>query len=532
MRFVYLFLTVSACAYAQPTITSARIQNAASNTLPGTPGGAIGQGSLFILYGLGLGPNTLVSTGYPLQKVLAGTSVSVTVNGTKVDALMVYTLATQVAVLLPSSTPTGKGTITLTYNGAISATAKIQVVASSFGVFTLNQSGIGPAVVQNFVSATNLPVNTLMAPAVAGQTLILYGTGLGPVTFDESGPPVAADMATNLDLYVGGKKATVLFHGRSPCCAGLDQINFIVPTGVESCFAPVAIVTGGVTSNVASIAVAPAGSSVCSSSAGLSTTDLLGAQVKGGLRLSAVNIRRNWAGLGKYYESASGGFFNVPTSRLLVSPSLLNEIPLGSCTVSPGVNFSPFAGLPTMDAGAALTLTGASASFKLTRGSSGTYTQLQGSGANTPVVLIQGGFSLDNGLGGNDVKGFNATASAVAPGLWTNQASFTTVDRSKDQTVTWSSTDPNGVVRIWGTSSGTSDGDFPGNFVTFSCYERATAGSFTIPAWILSTLPAIPATNGDLYVGSLTLSPRFTAPGLDFWYFMVELTSDQFVGYK
>src|ERR1700694_4070858 len=150
MKFVYLLLALSAGAYAQPSITSARIQNAASNVLPGTPGGAIGQGSLFILYGSGLGPGTLVSTAYPLQKTLAGTSVSVTVNGTKVDALMVYTSAAQVAVLLPSSTPAGKGTITLTYNGTISASAKIQVVPSSFGIFTLNQNGNGPAVVQNY----------------------------------------------------------------------------------------------------------------------------------------------------------------------------------------------------------------------------------------------------------------------------------------------------------------------------------------------------------------------------------------------
>jgi hypothetical protein len=147
-------------------------------------------------------------------------------------------------------------------------------------------------------------------------------------------------------------------------------------------------------------------------------------------------------------------------------------------------------------------------------------------------VLVEGGFSLDSGSGGADVKGFKASMSVVAPPTWTNQASFTTVDRSKDLTVNWTGGDPAGIVRIWGSSSGTADVDFPGNFVTFSCYERTAAGTFTVPAWILSTLPTIPATNGDLYVGSLTLSPRFTATGLDLGYFIIELTSDQFVGYK
>ena len=56
---------------------------------------------------------------------------------------MLYTYAGQVAAILPSATPIGTGTLTLTYQGA-STTFDIQVVAASFGMFALNQDGSGP----------------------------------------------------------------------------------------------------------------------------------------------------------------------------------------------------------------------------------------------------------------------------------------------------------------------------------------------------------------------------------------------------
>jgi uncharacterized protein (TIGR03437 family) len=83
--------------------------------------------------------------------------VKVTVNGKTVDALMYYTSATQVAALMPSSTPTGgfgsanpnaQVTITVTYNGEDSAPTSFQgVVLTNLGLFTLDSSGSGPAIV-------------------------------------------------------------------------------------------------------------------------------------------------------------------------------------------------------------------------------------------------------------------------------------------------------------------------------------------------------------------------------------------------
>src|SRR5579859_3627345 len=168
---------------AQPAIGTGGVLNIASNAFPGLPNSAIAQGSIFVVYGTGLGPpppaGALATYApFPLPKALpapSGTSIRITVGNTSVDALMVYTRPDQIAAILPSQTPVGTGQITVSYAGATSAAAPIQVVANSFGIFTANQKGSGPASVQNYISSTSFPPNTLTTPAKPGQTLILYG---------------------------------------------------------------------------------------------------------------------------------------------------------------------------------------------------------------------------------------------------------------------------------------------------------------------------------------------------------------------
>jgi uncharacterized protein (TIGR03437 family) len=48
-------------------------------------------------------------------------------------APMIYTSAGQVAAIMPSTTPAGNGTLTLTFNGN-SGSTPIQVLATGFGI--------------------------------------------------------------------------------------------------------------------------------------------------------------------------------------------------------------------------------------------------------------------------------------------------------------------------------------------------------------------------------------------------------------
>ena len=177
-------LLASHPAAAQPVIAALGVRNAASYTLPGLPSAGIAQGSLFIVFGQNMGPAKIVQVSsfpLPTSAGLAGTSIQITINGTSVDAIMLYTLATQVAAVLPSKTPIGTGTLTVTYNGQTSAAAPITVVKSTFGIFAVNQSGTGQGVLQNVNSATGRPFNSPTQSAQPGQVMILWGTGLGPV---------------------------------------------------------------------------------------------------------------------------------------------------------------------------------------------------------------------------------------------------------------------------------------------------------------------------------------------------------------
>jgi len=86
---------------AQPVITPGGVVNAASYSAVGLPNSAIAQGSIFIVFGKNLGPATIATWSFPLSTTMAGTSATVTVNGTTVSPLMIYTVAGQVAMLMP-----------------------------------------------------------------------------------------------------------------------------------------------------------------------------------------------------------------------------------------------------------------------------------------------------------------------------------------------------------------------------------------------------------------------------------------------
>src|SRR4051812_19998197 len=119
----------------QPIISAAGAANSASYLPACTSNGGVGQGSVFVLFGSGLGPATLQQISrYPLESALAGTSIKVAVGGTTVDALPLYTSSGQIAALLPGRTPLGDGTVTVTYAGKTSAPSAIRVVRNGFGV--------------------------------------------------------------------------------------------------------------------------------------------------------------------------------------------------------------------------------------------------------------------------------------------------------------------------------------------------------------------------------------------------------------
>ena len=374
--FAVTFGAVICCA--QPRLPLNAVVNAASYTSD------VAQGSIFVIFGTGLGPAKLIqASSFPLSTTLSGTSVKVQVGSAAVDAIPIYTSATQVAAVLPSGTPPGSGFVTVAYNGTASNSAGIHVVANSFGAFTAGATGSGPASLQNFNSATDVPLNTLLRSAVPGQTAILYGTGLGPVAGNEAAGALPGNLTTDVQIFVGANSAAVSYAGRAGCCAGLDQINFTVPQGVEGCFVPVAVRSGGVISNFTTMSIA-GGGQTCSDPLSFSAADLTQISQAGALRTGQIALTRTVVG-GATTDSFTATFGKDTLAGVLttvVAPSL------GTCLVSTTRALGNAPGLTNpLDAGPALNFKGTVGSKAVVRSSTGSYSTNLGAGALEPGRL-------------------------------------------------------------------------------------------------------------------------------------------------
>jgi uncharacterized protein (TIGR03437 family) len=547
--------------FAQPAVNDGGILNAASYVSSKLPSGAIAQGSIFVVFGARMGGATLTQAGFPLPTTLAGTNVKVTSGGQTLDCPLVYVSAGQLAAILPSTTPVGNATLTVTYNGQTSTARSFRVVNSSFGTFSLNQAGSGPGVITNFESATSQPVNTVLKPARSGQTLILYGTGLGPLpSGSDSAPAPAVEInRANVELYVGTTRATVAYAGRAPGFAGLDQINFVVPAGITGCAIPVSIKTGNQVSNYTTIAIS-SGGNTCTDALGLPASQLERLSSTGSLKVGVISLARidlevSVLGFTTNVKTDTGvASFVEYTPTNIVSSSSLNAAgapSIGTCTVYAGTSTSltPVDPLPPrgLDAGGQINITGPKGAkiLKKTLNLIGNYSEtLSSGGVSIPgfpgggdgSYLEAGAYSFNNGAGGADVRAFTANATLSAPVNWTNKSQIVSVNRASGQTVTWTPGSANGYVVIYGYSA--SDASESAILGVFTCTAPASAGTFTVPASVLLTLPATPGSNSVatplsvLGVGSGDNPTTFTAPGLDYAYIVNSSVAVKTVTYQ
>jgi uncharacterized protein (TIGR03437 family) len=508
LALVVLALGCTSVLAAAPAITG--VYNAASWLPPSLPNSGVAQGAIFTLTGTGLGPSTLQQVqAYPLPTTagLAGTTVQVTVGAITETCIMIYTVSTQVAAILPSVTPVGAGTLTLTYGGANSSIA-IQVVTADFGTFTLNEGGTGPAVLTD----TSYNPITMVNAAHPGDTLILWGSGLGAVTGNETEPPVQVDLGTGVQVEVEGLPATVLYGGRGSS-PGLDQINFVVPAGVGGCKTSIAVIVKGVVGNVTTTAIAPAGQTTCGDTYnGLTAANLQQAVTTGSFNLGDVVLSRvdNAADL----LTATFGTYNL--NSLIRSYGGSTGPSVGSCVAYETLGSTLAVTDPVqpayLNAGPALTITGPNGTRTVGATSTGLYPATLAT--TNPVYLAPGNYTVSNGSGGTNVGPFNWTVTLptnVDPNI------PATVNRAQNLTVTWSGSAGFSVVSIIG-YNGVAVTSSQNSYVEFICNASAAAGQFTIPSSILSLLPAngygIPGTPGvNIQVAGIPSNPYFTAPG-------------------
>ena len=510
-----------------------------SRALAGMPNSAIAQGSRLAITGKNIGPASEVGSDFPLQTELGGASIQIQSGDVITAALMVFASNGLVTGVVPSTTPLGDAMVTVTYKDRTTAPLPITIVTASVGIRTLNDFGSGPAKAWTAPADTVLPPDesilqptNLSRSAKPGQLVFVQATGLGPATFDET-QDLSQELSVLVDVIVGNKITAAIYELR--VAQGSDFIGFKLPLDApEGCYVPLAIRAGGVVSNVTSISISSTGTTCSDPVTGLSASDIDLAQASNNLRMGMIVIN-HFDLFDDGNISASFPRYSFPDLLTSLSPGgriRLIDVgypPLGSCTVTAGAptDVNNFIHLPDdpnfpTSGNAANTL-----NFGLPSGS----LQVQGPpyDAHLPA-LPPGNYTVDNGAGTQAVGPFKATLVVPQPIQWTNVDSINSVPLSQDLTITWSGGDSTKeYVVIVGLSAGVQATS------GFLCTERVSAGQFTVPAWVTSTMSASSTFMNDGQVApggliglgttSITTSARFAASGLDAGFFMYEQIS-------
>jgi uncharacterized protein (TIGR03437 family) len=548
--------------FAQPTVT--QVSNAASFSLSPLPNSGIAQGGFFSIFGSGFGGASATCgtnfadcewSSYPLPQTVAQTSVSVTVGTTTVMPYINFAVNfgtySQINAVLPSNTPIGAGTITVTYNGTASATFPVTVVASTFGAFSINQAGSGPGVIFDGSNVVG-PFHT----AKPGDVVVVWGSGLGPapdISTEQSAPPTQTNLcgpgsSCPVTVWVGGQQAAIQYAGRSGYTA-IDQIDFVVPSGVSGCYVSVAVQTqsGGptgpqTTSNFTTMAV-DANGATCQDADGVNMNQIASAvQSKQSANVAAIGLLSNFwnvnLGGGTFIQwdndTVDGQIGTFDTAALELFRGFTRLPSVGSCTAIPYRGYPPpvdygLGYVTYLDAGPALNIQGPLGNKSVAKNSNGNgYDGLVGGDTTTGILdatataeapfywnatangdgtynatgIASGNYTVTGpgGAGVNAITGTIDVSSAAAAFVWTNAGTFNNqtatpvIPRNTPLNITWTSADTQGFVDIalvgstlQNTLPSVSNPE-PG--VAVECVVKASAGSFNVPTYVLAALPA------------------------------------------
>jgi uncharacterized protein (TIGR03437 family) len=251
----------------------------------------IAQGSLFVVFGFSLGPATLVQVStFPLPNMLSGTSVTVTSGASTLNYPMVYASNGQVAAILPSNTPVGPASVTVAIFGETDpngySTTPITVAESSTGLYTSTESGLGAGI----FTTPGGTLETFSHSAKPGDVVTAWATGLGPIRSPDNILPTSFPNFPNVQVWVAGQSAQVLYAGRSGCCAALDQIDFMVPAVANGCNVPVVVVSGGSSSNTVTLPVSASGGTCTDSGPSVPASILTKADAGQPVKVAAIAI--------------------------------------------------------------------------------------------------------------------------------------------------------------------------------------------------------------------------------------------------
>jgi uncharacterized protein (TIGR03437 family) len=397
------------------------------------------------------------------------------------------TWAYGVRAILPLELPAGAANITLAVNGEAYPATAVTLVPAAPALFSVAQfMGGWGALAQNLDSLGAPSLNRLTNPALPGQYVTLWGSGLGNLT--------TADVSVDL----AGERIPAYFAGHSPGIPGMDQISFRIPAGAyDGCYVPVVLRADGLVSNSVTIAKASA-PGACVHPLGLSASQMKTLDDGGGLAFGSVSIGGGVSvpydpAVKGYYrgDSVFGQFSSMGAAEIgLLSPTQSPASGGAACQITNGANSTGVGAIfvvarpqgslvLTGPAGQTLTADGY---FSQYFGGKGSAEPVDSPDQLPPPFFSAGTWTLDVS-GDPRVAAFQHTFQLPPELNWTNRGSLNTVSRASDTAITW---DPAGysatdVATVNLSGGGTTSVD---------CHVPATSGSVTIPRSLLQQLPA------------------------------------------
>lgn len=239
--------TVSADAQQLPLTGSAQVsgQVFSNPTVPiVSSGGLVSSGDysslpalglLVSIFGSNLADGSAQNTSLPLPTELGTTSVVLS-GGAQLPLL--YVSSTQVNVLIPyEAIANATHQVVVERNNAISVPVTSAVFNAAPGILSRTGNGLGQGDIYVAAPSGAETLADQNARATAGNTVVIYCVGLGPVSpavpSGNAAPPSPVSNAiAQVTVNFGGQTATPGFSGLTPGFAGLYQVNVVVPPGI------------------------------------------------------------------------------------------------------------------------------------------------------------------------------------------------------------------------------------------------------------------------------------------------------------
>ena len=250
-----LTTTFFTAARPEPRINTGGVVNGASFA----SGRTVAPGSIISIFGEALAEATRGAIRVPLPLALYHTSVSFDYpdTGLSVASRLFFISPSQVNAQVPwefAGLPFAM--VKVRINDSVSAVYRLELSDNSPGIFEYETGGQKFGVVTHANGQLVTPSN----PARAGETVIVYATGVGPVdqvqaTGEAASGQTLVRTRQTPAATLEGEAGEVIFSGLAPGFVGLNQINVTLPRSARAGTRPLVVTANGISSNTVSLAI-------------------------------------------------------------------------------------------------------------------------------------------------------------------------------------------------------------------------------------------------------------------------------------